>query len=308
MFLFEKEQKIVEIAGISLGGQPGEYPTVLIGSLFYQGHKIVNDFKKGVFDKATAETLLNQQDSLSEKTGNPCLVDIIGETPEALINFIDFIADTTDAPFLIDSTQAEIRLPAARHALEIGLEDRTIYNSLEYSSGEDEINQLKEIGLKNAILLAYNPTNVRETGPLEIVKGTPTQQGLLQKSREAQIDNILVDAAVLDVPSIGLSAKAINLIKSQLGLPCGCGPSNAIATWKKLRTTFSYDAYTACAAASGAVPITMGGDFILYGPMAFAERVFPVYAMIDSIIAYHARRLGIQTKTKVHPLYMIFRD
>ncbi len=50
----------------------------------------------------------------------------------------------------------------------------------------------------------------------------------------------------------------------------------------------------------------MGGDFILYGPMAFAERVFPVYAMIDSIIAYHARRLGIQTKSKTHPLYMIF--
>jgi len=91
--LSEKEQKIVEIAGISWGGQPGEYPTVLIGSLFYQGHKIVQDFKKGIFDKATVETLLNQQDSLSEKTGNPCLVDIIGETPEALINFIDFIGD-----------------------------------------------------------------------------------------------------------------------------------------------------------------------------------------------------------------------
>lgn len=309
MFLFEKDQTIVEIAGIPIGGQPGEYPTVLIGSIFYQGHKIVQDFQKGVFDKAAAEALLNQQDSLSEKTGLPCIVDVIGDTPEALINFIEFVVKHTDAPFLIDSTRPEIRLPAARYALETGLGARTIYNSIEYSSGEEELIQLREIGVKNAILLAYNPHNVWPEGTLEMVKGTPTQKGLLQKSQEAQIENILVDTAVLDTPSIGLAAKAIHLVKSHLGLPAGCGPSNAIATWKKLRAEFSYDAYTACAAASGAVPITLGGDFILYGPIAFAERVFPVYGMFDAILAYYAnRQLGIRTKVKRHPLYMIFRE
>ena len=145
-------------------------------------------------------------------------------------------------------------------------------------------------------------------GTIELLNGSSTQPGLLQKSKEAQITNILIDTAVIDVPSISMSARAIHLIKEQLGLPVGCCPSNAIGTWKKLRAEFSYDAYTATSAASGIIPITMGGDFIIYGPMAFAERVFPIVAMTDSLIAYHARQLGIQTNSKNHPLYKIFRD
>ena len=50
MFKFEKEQKVFDIAGVIVGGQPGEYPTVLIGSIFYDRHKIVTDIMKGEFD------------------------------------------------------------------------------------------------------------------------------------------------------------------------------------------------------------------------------------------------------------------
>ena len=41
MFTFENEQKVFEIAGVKIGGQPGAFPTVLIGSIFYDKHKIV---------------------------------------------------------------------------------------------------------------------------------------------------------------------------------------------------------------------------------------------------------------------------
>ncbi|MFW9915413.1 MAG: hypothetical protein ACFFGZ_07345 [Candidatus Thorarchaeota archaeon] len=40
--------------------------------------------------------------------------------------------------------------------------------------------------------------------------------------------------------------------------------------------------------------------------MEEAEAVFPACAMADAIIAYNARRLGIQQKTKNHPLLKIF--
>ena len=46
MFKFEKEQMVVEIAGRKFGGQPGEYPTALAGTIFYARHKIVEDPKK----------------------------------------------------------------------------------------------------------------------------------------------------------------------------------------------------------------------------------------------------------------------
>ncbi|MEM2070349.1 MAG: tetrahydromethanopterin S-methyltransferase subunit H, partial [Archaeoglobaceae archaeon] len=40
--------KTFEICEIKVGGNPGESKTLLIGSIFYKGHKIVEDEKKGV--------------------------------------------------------------------------------------------------------------------------------------------------------------------------------------------------------------------------------------------------------------------
>ena len=67
MFIFDKEQKTFEISGIKIGGQPGDIPTVLIGSIFYQGHKIVKDEKKGIFNREKAENLINRQDEFSRE-------------------------------------------------------------------------------------------------------------------------------------------------------------------------------------------------------------------------------------------------
>ena len=55
MFRFDKEQLVIDVAGVKLGGQPGEYPTVLCGTIFYGGHKIISDEKEGIFDKDAAE-------------------------------------------------------------------------------------------------------------------------------------------------------------------------------------------------------------------------------------------------------------
>ena len=36
MFKFEKKQEVFDIYGVKIGGQPGEYPTVLAGTIFMQ--------------------------------------------------------------------------------------------------------------------------------------------------------------------------------------------------------------------------------------------------------------------------------
>ena len=51
MFKFEKKQEVFDIYGVKVGGQPGEYPTVLAGTIFYAGHNIISDENKGIFDK-----------------------------------------------------------------------------------------------------------------------------------------------------------------------------------------------------------------------------------------------------------------
>ncbi len=306
MFIFEKEQKTFDIAGVKVGGQPGEYPTVMIGSIFYDRHKIVTNVRKGEFDERKAETLLKKQEEMSDKTGNSVIIDIVGSTVEALERYVDFVSVITKSPFLVDGPSAAVRIPVMRHLAETGLIKRAIYNSIDYAIELGEIASLKEIGAESSVLMAYNPKNVWAEGRIEMLKGYKGQKSLLEAANEAGIRNVLVDTAVLDVPSIGISTRAIYNIKSEYGFPVGCGPPNAITTWKKVKKELGPYAYSTCLAGSGLVTQSLGANFVLYGPIEDAEAVFPACAMADAIIAYNARRFGIRPKTKNHPLFKIF--
>lgn len=303
---FEKEQKVFHIANLDVGGQPGELPTVLIGTIFYERHKIVKDAEKGIFDKGKAQRLIKRQEELSAKTGNPHMVDVVGLTPTAIQRYIDFVADATDAPILVDSTSANVKIAGVQHAAETGLLNRVIYNSITHHIKNEEIRKIRGLGVKSAVILAYNPRNAWPSGRIEILRGDSSKQGLLGVSREAEIENLLVDTAVLDVPSVGLAAEAVGLVKKEFGLPSGGGPLNAVLEWKAVKE-LGANAKNVCAASAVVAMQHAGADFILYGPIGKADTVFPAVAMTDAVIAYAARLHGIRTRTKNHPLYRIFR-
>lgn len=307
MFKFEKEQKVFNIAGVNIGGQPGEYPTALIGSIFYNGHKIVSDKAKGEFDKKQAEALINRVEEISEKTGNPYILDVVGESAEALIKYIDFVADATERPFLVDGVTFQIRMPAVKHIVEIGLTERVIYNSIDFHVSDEEIDFLKDCKVQNAVLMAFNPKKPWADGRVDVLKGDSGQRSLLKAAEDAGVQKVLVDTAVLDMPSIAICAKAIQLVKGEFGLPAGCGPANAVTTWKRVKKgEFGSNAYEVCSGGSAIMTQMMGADFVMYGPIELSEDAFIACAMTDALVAYAARKLGIVTKTRNHPLYKIF--
>ena len=84
MFEFEAEQRIFRLGDVEIGGRPGEFPVVLIGSIFHEGHGIVEDRSVGRFDEVKARKLILRQEKASRKTGIPCMLDVVGETPEAM--------------------------------------------------------------------------------------------------------------------------------------------------------------------------------------------------------------------------------
>jgi len=305
LFKFDKKQRIFEIGKVKIGGQPGELPTVLIGSLFHEGHKIVKDIKLGTFDKKKAERLINFQEYMSEKTGVPCMIDVVGETSEALIRHIDFVSEVTDAPFLINGTEASVRISAALHVVNVGLQDRAVYNSINYTLGEEEIESLKKIGLKTAIIQTFNPSNPLPDGMISILKRRFGNKGLLEGALKAGIEKPLIFTPVLDVPAIGLGARGIRLAKEEFGLPTGTAPVGVVGRWRKLEH-FGINAKLVCRGGATTLAQAMGADFIIYGSVAKARNIFPVCAMIDAIIAYNARIYGIRPLTKNHPLYKIF--
>lgn len=283
MFRFKTEQKTFEIGGVRVGGQPGALPTVLIGSIFYDRHKIVTDERKGVFDKDAAETLIRRQDELGDKTGNPALLDIVGSTPEAIRKYIDFVAGMTEKPFLIDSPGADVKIAAIEYAKEAGLEKRIIYNSVSMETKENEFEALKKNGVEAAILLAYTRDIMRSRAREEVV------EKIAPELEEVGVTKILVDSFVMDVPSLTPASKAALEIKSHSGLPCGSAAHNAVSTWKGLKNMLGKGAVHSADLIANLMPVVFGADFLLYGPIEDCEYVFPAVFTVDTTYRYAAR-------------------
>jgi tetrahydromethanopterin S-methyltransferase subunit H len=302
---YKTKQTTACICGVNVGGQPGEHPTCILPSIFYDTDKLVSDPKKGEFNKLQAETLFNRAAELSEKTGNPFFVDIMGTTAEAMVKYVDFVSEAVAVPFLVDSISREAKLAAVKHIHEIGLTQKAIYNSVNLWSTAEELAVLHDLGVKSAVLLAYDPkapSGGRETA----LAGNSTQPGLLQVAKQAGIENILIDTAVLDVPSIGAAGNAIHAVKEKYGLPVGCAPNNAISTWKRIKTgEFGVDARKVCLGASTLFTQVMGADFVVAGPIDYTDVVFPAVAMADAIVAAEAEKLGVKVPAN-HPLNKIF--
>jgi tetrahydromethanopterin S-methyltransferase subunit H len=306
MFEFETEQKIYEIGSIRLGGQPGQLPTVMIGSMFHRGHGIVSDHGRGDFDEQKARRLIQQQDNLSDQMGIPCMIDIFGETPTALGKYVEFVSEVTDAPFLLNAPTADARIQGTRAVGEIGLLDRTVYNSINYTLNEQEIESIKETGVKSALIQSMNPRNTRLGGMKEIIK-KDTETGLLADSVRAGIERPLLLAPVYDVPSMGLGLKGVHLLKSEFGLPTGIPPVGIIGTWDRIEK-LGKDIKNACRASALALSQYSGSDFIIYGSIAKAPDLFPACAMVDIIVAYITRQAyGTKLLTENHPFYKVLR-
>ena len=165
MFRFEKEQSVWDFNGTKIGGQPGEYPTVLGASIFYNKHECVLDDHKGTIDKAKAEALWNRCQVLSDLTGIPHFIQIIAEYGEAFESYFSWF-DSIDnkTAFLMDSSVPTALAHACKYVTEVGLANRAIYNSINGSIQPESIEALKNSDVDAAIVLAFNPADPSVAG------------------------------------------------------------------------------------------------------------------------------------------------
>jgi tetrahydromethanopterin S-methyltransferase subunit H len=304
---FEAEQKIFEISGVKIGGQPGELPTLLIGNIFYRGMPEVTNHEEGSFDVNSVLKWIQVAEELAEKTGVPHFLDVMANHPQAMRKYIMFVSDHSESPFLVDGATPETRVAGLNFVHELGLQDKVIFNALSPRTTKDELEALRDSEVKAAILLAENDVDYTPTGRVTILKGFNEQTGLLETAKKAGIEKILVDTIVFDVPSIAYAAKAIKLVKNELGFPAGCSPANATYEWKRHQDTVLREGFAAYNASAHTIAQLCGADFLIYGPIKQARNVIPTCAMNDAIIAYYARRqLGIKPLTSQHPLNKIF--
>jgi len=307
LFKLARKQKIYEINGVKIGGQPGELPTVLVGNVFYKGMPEVVDHEKGMFDSKAVKKWISLVEELSEITGVPHFLDIMATYPEAMKKYIAFVSEQTDAVFLIDGATPETCLAGLKTVKDLGLQKKTIFNAISPQTSQGETDAIRESGVTASIVLAQNETDYSPKGRVTILKGFDGCKGLIETARKAGVDKFLIDTIVFDVPSIGYAAEAIKLVKDELGYPAGCSPANATYDWKQSQDESLREGFGAYNASAHAIAQLSGANFLIYGPLKQAKYVFPACAMTDAIIAFYASRLlGIKPLVSTHPLYKIF--
>jgi tetrahydromethanopterin S-methyltransferase subunit H len=285
MFRYSLEQKVFEIKGVKVGSQPGENPPILIGSIFYHKHKIVEDEKKGVFRKEEAEKLIKNVEELSDRTKIPFMLDVVGASPEAIVKYIEFVSSITKAPILVDPLgDVNVASVALRYVKEVGLIDRVIYNSLTAKSRDEEYKLLQESGVDKAVLLLYTDK------VLDVEARIKSLELMLEKTRVYGVDKYMVDTFVIDLPSLSVAMRTAIEIKKRFGLPVGCGAHNAISAQRKaFKERFGSEWVKIMELASNLAPIVIGSDFLLYGPIETSNEVFAAVYTIYSSYRYLKR-------------------
>jgi tetrahydromethanopterin S-methyltransferase subunit H len=300
VYSYSVEQKTLEIGSVKIGGIPGLIPTAMVGSIFYSKDKLVRNVKSGEIDKAGTETMLNRLADISERTGLPSVLDVVASSPQAMERYLQYLADETDMPLLIDgSGSSEVNIAGLETARNAGLLDRVALNSLTPDDDEAIYSKIEEVGLRNAVILTFS--NLAMTSA---TKRAELADQLYDKATRAGLDNIMFDTGVVDLPTLGLACRALMMIKDKFGLPVGCGAHNAVAMWNGLVPKFGKKAKTPAFVGSNLMPIALGADFVLYGPIKHAQVVFPSVAMIDVALSGSLIEERIRPE-RPHPRYLI---
>jgi tetrahydromethanopterin S-methyltransferase subunit H len=344
MFKFEKEQSVWDFNGTKLGGQPGEYPTVLGASIFYNKHEIVLDDHKGTIDKAKAEALWNRCQVLSDTTGIPHFIQILAEYSEAFESYISWF-DSIDnkTAFLMDSSVPKALAHACKYVTDVGLAHRAIYNSINGSIAQENIDALKNSDVDAAIVLAFNPADPTVPGREKVlVQGGVAGQtkGMLEIAEECGIKRPILDTAATPLGlGSGSAYREILACKAIHGYPTGGAYHNMTVAWTWLRRWkgtsktpsllaagykdkpllleqmshhylggiegIKQAAWSAPDIGCNMIASTLGADLIMYGPIENVEAMITAQAYTDIAVLEAMRPLGIDVKADNHPIFKL---
>jgi tetrahydromethanopterin S-methyltransferase subunit H len=305
LFQFETEQKTFDIGGIKFGGQPGTHPTVLIGSMFHKGDKLVQDRKSGVFDKHGARAYLKKLSEISAATSIPAAIDVVANSAGEFDAYLDFLAQEISLPLCIDAWRPDLRVEAARAAERCGILDRLIYNSLNPWNPklQQEVEEIAEIGVKHVVVGVFDDTDKFPSGRIKSL------EFLLPTIEKGRFSSILIDTTVMNVAAMAFSLAAGFEIKKRVGLPVGCAPANGTYMWKQIRQAHPREVFAGADAAAHGIAALFWNDFLFYGPMTGTERIFAAAAVGDSVKTLYAfSESRTLSAAKSHPLRQLFKE
>ncbi len=305
MFKLNHEQRVCKIGDILIGGQPGQNPPLCISSMFHKGDKLLDSRKDHKFDRVKAREYVLRQEELSQQTGVPALVALVATSPDEMKAYVDFMLETTDKPFGIDMWVEKARLEAAEYIAQLGIQDRVLYNSITPWDADipAQVAKLKELNIKHVVIQVYDEEDLTPTGRLKSMKK------MLELIGEDTFESLMVDTAVMNLPSMSFSCIANRMIKDELGYPCGVASSNGTYMWKEAREMWGSDGFTAVNGAGQAMAALLWSDLLFTGPIVNLPKIMPAVAtastMLSTLAFYETNKM---TENPNHPIFKLFED
>ena len=296
MLKFTNKQAVFRIAGVDFGGQPGMRRTVMVGSIFYPRHSVVEDRVEGKVRPGAVERLIGDMARASDETGCPTALMVFAETERCMRSHLEKVADAFKGPLFIDSPSAEVRIAGIVRAKEMGIHQRVIYNTINAGVAEKELQALRDNGVRSAVLLAFNPGDIQAKGKIYLLEngGGILPQGMVELAQSYGIDRPLLDMAVMaSEQGAGSALRGIMIAKAKWGLPCGCAMHNAVESHPPLTKLEGEDRklFRYVDVAASTMPVMAGADYVMYGPIEFARRTFHAVAFADQLMAQAASEL-----------------
>ncbi len=303
-FHFEREQKVYDIYGMKVGGQPGERPPLLIANMFQTKDKLVESRKPVKFDKVKAADRIKELEEISYETGVPTLVGLVAPTAEEMKAYTEFFLSVpNNLPFGIDSWTEKSRREAAQFVAEIGMQERFNYNSITAWDPDipEQVAMLKECGIQHIILQPFDMEDKHASGRMKSL------QDMLAVVEPANFHSILIDTTTMNLPTHGICLLTNRLVKEEWGYPAGNAPANASYMWRAALEKWGPEAFKGMDAGLHALSGMMWQDWMVYGPMSGTRRIFTAIAAATAILATMAWEEGADLPSDPrHPLNLHF--
>ncbi|ACK86441.1 tetrahydromethanopterin S-methyltransferase subunit H family protein [Methylorubrum extorquens] len=291
----------INLGKVSIGGPLGARTGMLVGSIFYDKHSIVSDAFAGTFDEERAAKLITRVNDTHAKYGMQMAFDVIAASGEAMDKFLRFVSARTDLPMMINATEGDARVQGLETAAELGILDRCIYASLNEDTEEFEIEALKKHKPGAVMILAYDVADPTPEGTVAMI------ENVFRPMLDAiGVEAPIVDCGVMDPPSIGITNRAIKLVRETYGYPAGGAVANCFPQWTGLKD-LGKDFVNLSLGASLLSIRFHGGDFLHYG---LVERTVPAAHAVASgevFLGFAAQELDGHTLPRPHPVLSMFK-
>jgi len=259
---------------IQLGRGNFDLPSVLIGTLFYQGETLVDRKDERNFDENKAKKRIETQQALGEKYKIPTMVELSGITPEAMIKYIDFYLNNFEPPFVLGGS-LDARIAGMEHLEDRGVKsDEYVYNAISNLKNKKELEALKRFKIKTAVILILASENMTSTQRYAYVtkKNEPQNESLIDGIKNTGVEEIWIDGGVINLESLAHILETQQLISTSLNLPVGTAPTLFLFKYSSPRLNAKF--HTKYRKASIMFIASWFSNFIFYGAIEDAKECF----------------------------------